>query len=82
MLIYINSNKFPFVDMSDLTFLYKTAAWKVAPSQLDPASVNWREEGGLRPLSTRRGLREDREHTRVILEAGTLRQGQGAETKN
>ena len=39
MLIYINSNKFPFVDMSGLTFLYKTAAWKVAPSQLDPASV-------------------------------------------
>jgi len=41
MLIYINSNKFPFVDMSGLTFLYKTAAWKVAPSQLDPASVGW-----------------------------------------
>ena len=40
MLIYINSNKFPFVDMSGLTFLYKTAAWKVATSQLDPASVH------------------------------------------
>ena len=39
MLIYINSNKFPFVDMSGLTFLYKTEAWKEAPSQLDPASV-------------------------------------------
>ena len=43
---------------------------------------NWKGRRGLRPLSTRWGLRVDREHTRVILEAGTLRQGQGAETKN
>ena len=56
--------------------------WELVPSSKPPPPPNWKEGKGPKTPSTHRGLRVDREHTRVILEAGTLRQGQGAETKN